>query len=100
METKFQRKGALSNAHAGREFEGAAHLYFKKTGVVLQRNFEVSVGFRTTKLKRWRQEAEREINACDPGTSDSHVTLAVMLRELGREEEAKTHLQEALRARW
>jgi len=47
METKFQRKGALSNAHAGREFEEAAHLYFKETGVILQRNFDVPVGFRT-----------------------------------------------------
>jgi hypothetical protein len=53
METNFQRKGALSNAHAGREFEEATLLYFKETGVVLQRNFDVPVGFRTTKLKRF-----------------------------------------------
>jgi hypothetical protein len=53
METKFQRKGALSNAHAGREFEEAAHLYFKETGVILQRNFDVPVGFRSKKVKRF-----------------------------------------------
>lgn len=42
-----------SNAHGGREFEEAARLYFKETGVVLQRNFDVPVGFRTKKLKRF-----------------------------------------------
>ena len=59
METNFQRKGAISNAHAGREFEEAAHLYFKDTGVVLQRNFDLPVGFRTKKLKRFDLGSER-----------------------------------------
>jgi len=53
MDNNFQRIGAISNAHAGREFEEAAHLYFKETGVHLQRDFDVPVGFRTKKLKRF-----------------------------------------------
>jgi hypothetical protein len=53
METNFQRKGVISNAHAGREFEEAALLYFRETGVILERNFGVPVGFRTKKLKHF-----------------------------------------------
>jgi hypothetical protein len=41
----FQRKGALSNSHAGREFEEAAHLFWKETGIALERNFSVSIGY-------------------------------------------------------
>jgi hypothetical protein len=53
METNFQRKGALNNAHAGREFEEATLLYFKTTGVILERNFGAPVGFRNKKIKHF-----------------------------------------------
>jgi hypothetical protein len=49
----FQRKGAVSNAHAGRDFEEAAVLYFKETGISLTRNFNVPIGFGSTKVKRF-----------------------------------------------
>jgi hypothetical protein len=36
--------GALSNTHAGDDFEGAAHDFFAKQGIVLTKNFFVPVG--------------------------------------------------------
>lgn len=49
MVGRFQRKDALSNAHAGREFEEAAELFFHETGIQLQRNFIVDVGYHKKK---------------------------------------------------
>ena len=40
----FQREGAISNAHVGREFELRAQEYFRKNGTILQRGFVVPVG--------------------------------------------------------
>lgn len=45
MTNNFQRKGAISNSHAGREFESAAHLFFKETGIALEPNFSIEVGY-------------------------------------------------------
>lgn len=42
---RYQRVGAISNAHAGREFEEAARFYFAETGIHLSRNFIVPVGY-------------------------------------------------------
>ncbi len=53
METNFQRVGAISNAHAGREFEESALLYFRRTGIELTPNFIVSVGFAKKKDHRF-----------------------------------------------
>jgi hypothetical protein len=44
-----QRKGAISNAHAGREFEAAARIFFSKTRIVLTPAFGVPVGGRLKK---------------------------------------------------
>ncbi|HEY2707208.1 MAG TPA: hypothetical protein VGI95_04080 [Caulobacteraceae bacterium] len=49
----FQRVGAISNTHAGREFELAAQLYWAETGVRLERDFGVPVGFKVKKLHRF-----------------------------------------------
>src|SRR5260370_5649784 len=49
MEKNFQRIGSISNAHAGREFEEAAQLFFAETGVALQPGFSVLVGGREKK---------------------------------------------------
>ncbi len=45
----FQRRGAISNAHAGREFEEAARLFFENTGISLGTAFPVPVGGRIKK---------------------------------------------------
>jgi hypothetical protein len=45
----FQRRGAISNAHAGREFEEAARLFFENTGIPLSPAFPVPVGGRIKK---------------------------------------------------
>jgi len=46
METNnFQRVGAISNSHAGREFEQAARAFFTANGVLLTPNFSVPVGY-------------------------------------------------------
>ncbi len=49
----FQRVGAVSNTHVGRDFEEAARLYFVKTGIALQPSFEISVGFKNKKIHRF-----------------------------------------------
>jgi hypothetical protein len=45
----FQRVGALSNAHAGNDFESIALDFFAKQNVRLQRNFAVMLGVSSTK---------------------------------------------------
>ena len=45
----FQRRGAISNTHAGREFEEAARLFFESTGIPLSPAFPVPVGGRIKK---------------------------------------------------
>ena len=49
----FQRVGASSNTHAGREFEEAARLFWAETGVRLQPNFPVPVGYKVKKVHRF-----------------------------------------------
>jgi len=41
----FQRIGAVSNTHAGREFEEAARLYFLENGITLRPGFSIDVGY-------------------------------------------------------
>lgn len=45
----FQRRGVISNAHAGREFEEAARLFFDRTGIPLRPAFSVPVGAQVKK---------------------------------------------------
>jgi hypothetical protein len=45
----FQRVGAVSNAHAGNDFEAAARAFFATQGISLTRNFAVPVGVGTAK---------------------------------------------------
>jgi hypothetical protein len=45
----FQRRGATSNAHVGREFEEAARLFFENTGIPLGAAFPILVGGRIKK---------------------------------------------------
>ncbi len=40
----FQRIGAVSNAHVGRDFESVAQEYFRREGILLGRNYAVPVG--------------------------------------------------------
>lgn len=40
----FQRVGAVSNAHAGNDFEAAARAFFATQGITLTKNFAVPVG--------------------------------------------------------
>jgi hypothetical protein len=49
----FQRIGAKSNSHAGREFEEAAHIFFDESGIKLQRDFAVPVGYKVKKSHRF-----------------------------------------------
>ena len=49
----FQRKGSISNTHAGREFEEAARVFFESTGIVLGSAFSVPVGGRIKKLHKF-----------------------------------------------
>lgn len=49
----FQRVGAISNTHAGREFQDAVQLFLASIGLVLVPEFPVPVGFSTTKTHRF-----------------------------------------------
>ena len=40
----FQRKGSISNAHVGREFEQIVKTHFRNKGYSLTENFSVAVG--------------------------------------------------------
>ncbi|GBE18351.1 hypothetical protein BMS3Abin16_00949 [archaeon BMS3Abin16] len=40
----FQRKGSLSNAHVGRDFEKVAKEYFETLGLILKENLDLPVG--------------------------------------------------------
>ena len=44
MNKPFQRKGAKSNAHVGKEFERATKDYFAKKGLHLQENIALNIG--------------------------------------------------------
>jgi len=49
VETNFQRVGAISNTHVGREFELAAATYFAKIGIILVPEFIAPVGYKVKK---------------------------------------------------
>ena len=51
MNKLHQRIGAISNAHAGAEFEEIAFSFFQKQGISLIRNFSVELGFSMKKKK-------------------------------------------------
>jgi len=49
----FQRIGSISNAHAGKEFEQAAQVFFARLGINLSSDFPVAVGFDRKKLRKF-----------------------------------------------
>ena len=54
MEKSFQRIGAKSNAHAGREFEDYVQSWFANSGLLLERDFSLALGVTSiTKLHRF-----------------------------------------------
>lgn len=50
---RFQRVGAVSNTHAGRDFQGAVERFLARQGLVLDREFPVAVGHAVKKLHRF-----------------------------------------------
>lgn len=53
MENNFQRIGAISNSHVGRDFEESARAFFQSNGLDLDPGFPAFVGFRKTKEHRF-----------------------------------------------
>jgi hypothetical protein len=53
VENNFQRVGAVSNAHVGRDFEKAAQLFFAKTNILLEPSFSEKVGHRIKKSHKF-----------------------------------------------
>ncbi len=51
MNRPHQRIGSLSNAHVGSDFERVALKYFRQKGIVLTKNFKLSIGL-TIKKER------------------------------------------------
>lgn len=44
MDKPFQRKGSISNAHVGKEFEITAQAFFQKNNLILERNIKIDLG--------------------------------------------------------
>lgn len=44
MDNNFQREGAISNAHVGREFENKVQAYFAQQGLELTKNISFEIG--------------------------------------------------------
>ena len=59
MENNFQRVGAISNAHVGREFEEAARLFLAETGITLQLGFRAPVGHKIKKSHKFDLGGEK-----------------------------------------
>jgi hypothetical protein len=53
MKNNFQRIGSVSNAHVGRDFQKAAQVFFKRTGILLEPEFSVKVGYKVKKAHRF-----------------------------------------------
>jgi len=53
MDRKFQRKGAESNTHVGKEFEKAAQDFFALQGLPLLKDISVNVGINGEKLHKF-----------------------------------------------
>jgi hypothetical protein len=53
VDNNFQRVGAISNTHAGRDFEEASQLFFAGTGIALQAHFVAPVGFKVKKSHKF-----------------------------------------------
>lgn len=49
IENNFQRIGAISNAHVGREFETSVQRYLAQKGIVLESGFVAPVGYKVKK---------------------------------------------------
>ena len=49
MDKPFQRKGAKSNTHVGKEFEKAAKKFFSTQGLFLQADISVDIGINNTR---------------------------------------------------
>jgi hypothetical protein len=50
---RFQRVGAVSNTHAGRDFQDATQLFLAGIGLALEREFAVPVGHAIKKVHRF-----------------------------------------------
>jgi hypothetical protein len=53
MNKPFQRKGAVSNAHVGRDFETKAQQYFTKQGLNLKHDVAIEIGIDKHKLHKF-----------------------------------------------
>lgn len=59
MKNNFQRIGSVSNTHAGREFQEAAQVFFAQTGIALEPEFSVKVGYKIKKPHKFDLGSER-----------------------------------------
>lgn len=57
---RFQRVGAVSNTHAGRDFQHAAERFLTLQGLTLEREYPVAVGHAVKKLHRF------DLGSADP----------------------------------
>ena len=59
MKNNFQRIGAVSNTQVGRDFEKAALVFFGKTGILLEPDFRVDVGYNLKKCHKFDLGSKR-----------------------------------------
>lgn len=51
--SNFQRAGAISNTHAGREFQAAVMFFLAKRGVMLRPEYGLPIGFKEKKVHKF-----------------------------------------------
>ena len=49
----YQRKGSVSNAHVGRDFEEVARLFFSNIGIFLEKNVTINIGINGSRPRRF-----------------------------------------------
>ena len=54
MNKPFQRKGAKSNTHVGKEFEKTAKSFFSTQGLLLQKDISINIGINGKKTAQFR----------------------------------------------
>jgi len=60
MDKPFQRKGAKSNSHVGREFEIKCQNSFARKGMILTRGFQIEIGINGKKLHEFDLGSEKD----------------------------------------
>lgn len=66
MDSNYQRVGAISNTHVGRDFEALAKAWFARQGLSLVPGFRVHVGYHRKKQHAFDLGSDNPATGCEP----------------------------------